>query len=173
MELNVLSQLVFELMNLITAVLHFILPTSLEPLVASFMIGNLFAVYVFPFSVVYLAFRLLGIAWALPYVGCAYLAVILLDPQHLKPPDIVRHSHFRTLGWLHGASLAFWTSHFSYFPVTVVFGKGAKEEIDPNKKYIFAVRGAATLKAERHESRADAACVLPLAAWVSTGIDGF
>ena len=40
MELNPLSQVMFELMVIITAFLHLVLPSSLEPMVSSFMIGN-------------------------------------------------------------------------------------------------------------------------------------
>ena len=53
------------------------------------------------------------------------MATILLDPQHLKPPDLKNYSHFRQLNWVHSQSLAFWTSHFDYFPMTVVFDKVA------------------------------------------------
>jgi hypothetical protein len=35
---------------------------------------------------------------------------------------------------MHRQSVAFWDSHFSYFPLTVKFDKGAKEAIDPNKQ---------------------------------------
>ena len=60
MELNILSQALVELMVLITAILHLTLPSSVEPLVSAFMIGNLFAIYVFPFAVIYGVSRCLG-----------------------------------------------------------------------------------------------------------------
>ena len=61
------------------------------------------------------------------------------DRAHLSPPDTKRYSHFRKRTWIQEQSLAFWTSHFNYFPMTVVFGEGAKEAIDPNQQYLFAV----------------------------------
>ena len=57
----------------------------------------------------------------------------------MTPPDTKRYSHFRQRNWVQDQSLAFWTSHFSYFPITVKFGEGAKEAIDPNAQYLFAV----------------------------------
>ena len=165
MELNILSQLIFELMVLITTALHLFLPRGVEPMAAAFMIGNLFAIYVFPFSVIWGCFNLMGITWVLPYCAIVYMVTILLDKSHLHPPDtkrcpkishytflcsvnthfktcgnLFRYSHFRKLNWVHTQSLAFWTSHFSYFPMTVKFGAGAQKAIDPNKQYIFGVR---------------------------------
>ena len=139
-EMNPLSYATLQLLNVITAVLHLILPEQIEALFSAAMIGSLFAIYLLPFGVIYFAAQALGASWFLPYLGGIYLAVIWLDPMHTKPPsDRPQHSKFRQLNAVESASLAFWTAHFRYFPLTCEFGKGAKKAIDPNKNYVFAV----------------------------------
>ena len=139
-DMNFFSTAVIHVMNIITALLHFVLPKDAEALASAAMIGSLFTIWALPGGLVYGLCRWLGVAYLLPYVGAMYLAVIWLDPQHLKAPsDKPAHSKFRKLNALESASLAFWTSHFDYFPLTCVFGKGAKDAIDPNRQYVFAV----------------------------------
>jgi hypothetical protein len=120
MELNPLSEFMFELTVLITAILHIILPRSLEPAAgkkisflsssdsplffwnyslplncglhqspktAAFMIGNLFAIYVFPFSFLYAIFWFFDVVYYLPGVLLVYLIAILMDSSHLRAPD--------------------------------------------------------------------------------------
>lgn len=51
------------------------------------MIGNLFAIYVFPFAIIYGVFWAAGILRALlPCVG-VYMVAIQLDPAQYRPPD--------------------------------------------------------------------------------------
>lgn len=130
-----------QLLNVITAGLHLALPTrDVEALCSAALIGSLFAIWALPCAVLYALAHAANVVPVLPWLLVVYLLVIWLDPQHLKAPsDRPECSKFRSLNVLERASLAFWSAHFRYFPLTCEFGKGAEAAIDPNRNYVFAV----------------------------------
>jgi len=135
--MNPLSLLLLYSTHVVAAIMG-LLPPPLATTASAFMIGNIFGVAVFPGTILYCCFRIVGLSWLVTPLSVIYIIGVLgFDPQYLKPvPDAFLVKQGNNMNWLERRASQFWRRHFDYFPISVIFdGDGLKA----NKQYIFGV----------------------------------
>ncbi|GMH61491.1 hypothetical protein TrST_g9072 [Triparma strigata] len=143
--LPMLSELILLTMNCITALFALLLPTQLQAIISSFMVGGLFGLFVPPLLVLHgslLFFKTIFSAdIKLSYIYATllilYIATVLTGKQATTPPPL--GAYRKPKNSIEELSLKFWSSHFDYFPMTIIKQSGPSTKLDPSKQYIFAV----------------------------------
>lgn len=140
-----LSECVLLLMDVIVSVLYFLLPSS-APTLSTFFIGGLFGLLLVPTALAALALKAVDVAFpqlpggafyciGLPVLALYLLTVMLLDSSHLRPQRV--GAFRRPDSFFSRRSFAFWSTHFDYFPMTLV--ASPKVSLPPSKQYVFGV----------------------------------
>ncbi|GMH61672.1 hypothetical protein TrRE_jg3999, partial [Triparma retinervis] len=147
-KLPIMSELILLAMNSMTAFLYLLLPPRVNAYISTFMVGGLFGLMIPPLLFLHLfctslllpALDSLLPETASPSLGSIYAAlgalyvttVLVMDSSHLAPPPlgVVR----KPSNFLERCSLKFWSSHFTYFPMSV-----HAENLDPSAQYVFGV----------------------------------
>ena len=143
-KLPVLSECALGLMTCITASLS-LLPVRAQRVASTAMIGGLFGLMIPPGVLVYGGLKLLDRVYfkgsALAYVGAplalSYLLNVLAEKTSKRPnaPGTFRSPSSA----LERRSLAFWSTHFDYFPMTVTpWAPDARLDAEATQ-YVFGV----------------------------------
>lgn len=144
-KLPFFSECIIILMNSIVAVFHYVAP-SYSSTISTAMIGGLFALMIPPAVLVYIVILTLNVCIpqlngnASYYIGLPLLLLYLLqiwviDKSQFKPLPLNSNRGPRTS--LEYAAFHFWSTHFKYFPITLVADD--KVQLPPTKQYVFAV----------------------------------
>ena len=146
-SLPFLSDCVLFLMNLIVTVLHLCFP-FMSSVISTGMIGALFLLMLPPGLIIYSIIWILNIYIpqlngnatfyvAIPLFVLYVIQILIIDTSHLEPMPI--GTFRKPISFLQQKALAFWLTHFDYFPVTIHTSPNLKLPADDARQYIFAV----------------------------------
>lgn len=132
-------------MNLITASFALVLPKCLQSVLSSFMVGGLFGLSIPPLIVLHGSLMIMEhfvkpfppFCYIYGALFFFYISNVLTGSESKIPPPL--GAYRKPCNFIEILSLSFWTSHFSYFPMTIVKEDGKKTNLDSSKQYIFAV----------------------------------
>ena len=145
-----LSNCVLFLMNLIVSVLQLCFP-FMSSVISTGMIGALFLLMLPPGLIIYSIIWMLNIFIpqlngnatfyvAVPLFILYVIQILIIDTSHLEPVPI--GTFRKPTSFIQRKALAFWLTHFDYFPVTIQTSPNLKLPADDDgngKQYIFAV----------------------------------
>lgn len=145
-KLVFLSRCVLDLMNVIVAIFHLLLP-SWSMYISTGMFGAVFVLMIFPALVTYIL--LSAINYFIPQLngnGLYYVVlplfiiyivqVLIFDRTHLYVPPVGVYN--KPNSWVQRLAFDFWAAHLDYFPTTVEASPSSLT-LPTSKQYIFAV----------------------------------
>lgn len=145
-KLPFLSRCVLDIMNVIVAILHILLP-SWSMYFSTGMFGAVFVLMIFPALIAYLLIyainnfipQLNGNGFyyvALPLLILYIVQVLIIDKTHLHVPPVGLYN--KPNSWLQQKAFDFWAAHLDYFPTTVEAAPSSLT-LPTSKQYVFAV----------------------------------